>query len=291
MLRIYVDTNIWNALCDQAVDAKALLTSLGAKNAALVISPHTVYELARTFTGKRPTRKAQGMKLFSCVKAFFDLDILCSKELMELLHEEVLVYRQGITDIDPLLSRTDRTAESQEIDKLANGIVEERVEEFIAKRTQHAKSTRAAQIDHLANTQASKKKLLGVPESQLAQWLMSETLTRSGGDILCSHLERMFGPGPTTDYALALLRSPVGMAARALVRADLYYNWRCAHRDSNPPDLMDDMLHVLQAVYCDVYATADEKQSAYASLLLGPQTRVAIYDRQNPIDIWLLGLC
>ncbi len=54
---------------------------------------------------------------------------------------------------------------------------------------------------------------------------------------------------------------------------------------------MDDMLHVLQAVYCDVYVTADEKQSAYASLLLGPQTRVAIYDGQTPIDLWILGFC
>jgi predicted nucleic acid-binding protein len=90
MLRIYLDTNIWNAICNQVVDAKALLASLAAKNAALVISPHTVYELARTFTGKKPTGKVQGMKLFSCVNAFFDLDILCSKELMELLHEEVL---------------------------------------------------------------------------------------------------------------------------------------------------------------------------------------------------------
>jgi hypothetical protein len=177
------------------------------------------------------------------------------------------------------------------VNKLANGIVEGRVEEFIAKRTHHAKSTRAAQVDHLADRQALKEKLQRVPKSELSQWLMSETMTRSGGEILCSHLERMFGPGPTNDFALALLRSPVGRAARALVRADLYYNWRCAHRNSNPPDLMDDMLHVLQAVYCDVYATADKKQSEYASLLLGPQTRVAIYDGQTPIDRWLLGLC
>src|SRR5205823_5964432 len=49
---------------------------------------------------------------------------------------------------------------------------------------------------------------------------------------------------------------------------------------------MDDMLHVLQATYCDIYATAESKQSEYLSLLLD-RTRVAIYDRQTPIGRWL----
>src|SRR5262249_14286522 len=76
------ETNIWNAICDQAVAAKALVSSLAAKDATLAISPHLTYELARTFTGKRPTRETQGIKLFSCMKAFLDLDMPCSKELM-----------------------------------------------------------------------------------------------------------------------------------------------------------------------------------------------------------------
>ena len=65
-----------------------------------------------------------------------------------------------------------------------------------------------------------------------------------------------------------------------------YYNWRCATRGSNRFDLMDDMLHVLQATYCDIYATAEAKQSEYASHLLA-RTRVEIYGRQTPIDRWL----
>jgi hypothetical protein len=82
----------------------------------------------------------------------------------------------------------------------------------------------------------------------------------------------------------------VANVSRAIVRADLYSNWRCANRDSNPRDLVDDMLHVLQAVYSDIYATAEPKQSDYASLLLTPSTKVAIYDNNTRIDQWLLTL-
>src|SRR5215469_8621892 len=211
-MHFYAETNIWNAMCDQAVDAKGLVTSLAAKDATLVISPHITYELARTFRGKRPTRDTQGIKLFSCMKAFLDLDMPCSKELMELLHEEAFAYEQGKTTVDPLLDAADRGTVSEEVNKLANGIVEGRVGEFIAKRTQHAKDTRAAQADHLTHIQATKTTLLQVPESQLSSWLTSQAITRSGAEILCSHLLRIFGPGPTPEYALALLNSPVGRA-------------------------------------------------------------------------------
>jgi hypothetical protein len=64
MLLTYAETNIWNAICDQAVDAKALLASLAAKSTTLVSSPHITYELARTFTGKRSPRETQASTSF-----------------------------------------------------------------------------------------------------------------------------------------------------------------------------------------------------------------------------------
>jgi hypothetical protein len=87
----------------------------------------------------------------------------------------------------------------------------------------------------------------------------------------------------------ALLANPRFRFSRGVVRADLYYNWRCANRGSNPPDLIDDMFHVLNATYCDVYATKDKKQLEYAGLMLTADTRVEIYT-SGPVDQWLLGL-
>ena len=50
------------------------------------------------------------------------------------------------------------------------------------------------------------------------------------------------------------------------------------------------MLHVLQAIYCHFYATGEGKQTEYANLLLTARTKVAIYDRNTPIDQWLMSL-
>jgi hypothetical protein len=53
---------------------------------------------------------------------------------------------------------------------------------------------------------------------------------------------------------------------------------------------MDDMLHVLQAIYCHFYVTEESKQTQYASLLLTPAMRVAIYDHNSTVGAWLEGL-
>jgi len=106
---------------------------------------------------------------------------------------------------------------------------------------------------------------------------------------LTNHILRRFPDVPldeASEYATALLSKQMRFST-AMIRCDLYYNWRCANRGSVPRDLIDDVYHVLNAVYCDLYATAEANQGEYAHLLLSDNTRVAIYDRKTPIDEWL----
>ncbi len=285
---IYPDTNIWNYLAQRHIDERKLTETLATKNATLVLSAHHVYELARTFTGKAGTER--GVQLFSSIKKFLDLKVPCSKEVMEFLKEECYVFENGLQRIDPMLDASDHETVRREVDKLARGIVEGRVKEFIAKRTQFAVTTRVEQRDHFTARKTLKRELRAVSESDLFNWLQSVTMTTDGSVILSRHLERMLGPGPTPDYARRLLLSPASNAARGLVRADLYSNWRSANRGSNPKDLVDDMLHVLQSIYCDLYVTGEPDQAKYAGLLLTTKTKVRIYDGMTPIGQWLVAL-
>jgi hypothetical protein len=123
------------------------------------------------------------------------------------------------------------------------------------------------------------------------KWMPEETLTASGVSTLYKRFIKQIGPGATPEYVSNLLRFPLADACRGTVHADLYSNWKCARDGSNRVDLYDDMLHVLQAMYCDLYITEEKNQLRYASLLLTPRTRVEVYsDRKMPIDQWLLGL-
>lgn len=289
MKSIYLDTNIWNYFCDQKTDAAGLVAALASKDSVLVLGSHNVYELAKTFIGRNAQATVRGTELFSTIKTFLNQNIAIGAENMELLKLEVLAFGQNVSTIDPLIKGADYATVTTEVGKLAAGAVEGKVKDFLQKRSQFAADSRTEQIDHFAGRQDMKRRLNTIPETDLPQWLQTETVA-SGGPILASHLVRQFGPGPTSQYASKLLASPVANVSRSIVRADLYSNWRCANRDSNPRDLIDDMLHVLQAVYCDIYVTAEPKQLDYGSLLLTPNTKVAIYDGKKPIDQWLLSV-
>lgn len=288
---IYPDTNIWNRLCKQEENPLTVLNALSEQGATLTLSLHTIYELARTFTASKPTSKEQAVRLFSYIKQFLDGGIPCSKQLMDLVGDEAVAFGQGQTKINPLLSDEDRKLLCEEVDKLAAGNLEQRVPEFIQKRMAFAAETRQDQKNHFEGREKLKQYLLKVPETELPKWLQTETMTASGGAIMSKHLSRIAGDStPPPNWSISFLDSPVSVASKGVVRADLYYNWRCANRGSNPSDLMDDMLHVLQSAYCHFYVTEEPKQSQYAHLLKTPATRVAIYGHSSPVGTWLEDL-
>jgi hypothetical protein len=139
---IYPDANIWNRLCKQDEEPAQVLRTLSAKQATLVLSPHTIYELARAFTGSKADSKQNAIKLFSYIKKFLDAGIPCSKQLMELVGDEAAAFAQDQTRINPLMSDNDRKVLCEEIDKLAAGNLEQRVPDFIDKRRAFAAETR-----------------------------------------------------------------------------------------------------------------------------------------------------
>jgi len=268
-----------------------VIQALAAKGATLVLSPHTIYELARTFTGSKPNSKEQAVGLFSYIKRFLDAGVPCSKQLMDLVGDEAVAFGRGQSSINPLISDDARKVLCEEVDKLAANNLEQRVPDFIEKRTNSAADTREGQKKHFDGRQELKDYLLTVAEIDLPKWLLAETLTTAGIAIISRHLQRISGgSAPPSGWAWEFLQAPVSVASKGVVRADLYYNWRSANRGSNPSDLMDDMLHVLQAISYGLYVTGEQKQTKYAHLLLTPATRVAVYDHVEPVGKWLDGL-
>jgi hypothetical protein len=230
------------------------------------------------------------MTLFQCIEKFIKAGIVCSKQIMDLVGDEAVAYFQHQSSIDPLLDATGRAFTLTEVSKLAAGVVEPRVTGFISNRVAFAADSRTDQKDHFVENPAMKTKLTAIPGSALPGWLSAETIATQGQLIISDHLSRITRAVFSQSSARSFLSSAIANASKAVVRADLYSNWRCANRNSNPKDLLDDMLHVLQAVYSDIYVTEEAGQLDYAALLLPPSVKVAICDKTTPIDQCLLAL-
>ena len=261
-----------------------------------MISSHTLYEMARTFESGATASIERGKTLFSYLKGFVDLGIPCAKETMEILVAEMTALKFRNAHVEAFLNQADYILLRREVDRLAfgnSGEAAEKLKNFIRERRQLASNSRAKQSVHLQHRTDTKQALKNVRPEDLMKWLEAQTGTSVAVDLLADHLRNQFPDAPTnelTEWATALLSIPFGRMARSIIKSDLYYNWRCANRESNPSDLLDDMHHVLNAMYCEIYATAESRQAEYAQLLLTPATRVRTYDGGAPIDQWLLSL-
>lgn len=286
-MRIYLDTNVWNILCDEGIEPRQLLKALTDGGRELALSAHALYELTKAFRAS----PGRGCKLLSYLKDFVDANIPCCKDNMELLAAEMWALQLRTSSVDAFLSERDYPLLKQEVDRLARGDqLGEHATKFITERHHFAAVTRESQSQHLQKRPDTKSSLKAIAPGELQDWLQRETFGPVGVRLLTNHIMGRFPEAPAAEareYASALLRSPLGRLSRTLVRSDLYYNWRCARRNSNPKDLIDDMYHVLNASHCDVYATAEERQREYAALLLPAGTSVAIYDPAVSVCRWI----
>jgi DNA mismatch endonuclease (patch repair protein) len=288
---IYLDTNIWNRLFEQQVNPQKLLDDLRHRNATLAISGQTIYELGRTFL-RQPQK---GQDLFSYLKHYVDAGIVFVRDNMDQLDGEIEAVH-NVSSYVIAFYKPDGDgykALKTEVDKLAHGVFDEMAHQHISNREQFSKVTRADQKTHFEDKPEMKERLKSISDGEFPKWLDNESISNSGTAILTRHLLRAYtrlDANTAVHAAETLLNIKPSRISKGLVRADLYYNWRCARRESNPSDLIDDMYHVLNASYCDVYSTAEPGQGAYAALLLNGWTKVAIYDGSTPVDEWLLSL-
>jgi hypothetical protein len=226
--------------------------------------------------------------LFTYVNQYLSERIPLARVNMELLAAEMWALQQGSSVPEILLNHDDYETTRVEIEKLARGEISKRIREHIDTRITSAAAIRSGQIAFLNDSPDVKQQLTDVSPEQLPQWLDRELRTQAAGEHLAAQIKEYF-PEATTqetrEWANALLSSPTGRVSKAI-----YYNWRCAHRESVGRDVFFDSNHILNANYADVYATKESKQAEYAGLLLTPATRMAVYDGTHEVERWLTAL-
>lgn len=121
---LYLDTNLWNKLCEQSIVPRELVTRLRTEDWDLVFSPHLRYELAKTCRSRRHQAMEKARLLFSYLEEFLILGIPCAKQLADLLREEVRHVCAQIPTVECFYRDGVYEREAPEIRKLAIGNID-----------------------------------------------------------------------------------------------------------------------------------------------------------------------
>jgi hypothetical protein len=263
-LLIYLDTNLWNTLCDQGVSPARMIEELAVKDARLILGNEAVYEMAKTFRDSGDGGLARGIDLFSYVYRYLFEQIPLVRVNMELVASEMWALQRGSLVPEIFLNSDDYEITRLELERLSRGEVSQRVKDHIETRAASAEAIRSGQIAYLKDWPHVKRQLSDISSEEFPPWLEGELPSQAAREHLAGHIGEYF-PEATVEesieWAQALLRSPVGRVSKSIVRRTLYYNWRCAHRESVGRDVYFDSNHILNANYADVYATKESKQA------------------------------
>jgi len=287
---LYLDTMLWNELCDEGLKAEQLMSMLADRGAELVISTQLVYELAKTFQSNKENSQERGKALFRYLNQFVEKRIRCLKMNRDILIEEVRRANSALSTVVPYLRADDYERLRQEVKKLSRGVFDSKADQFISARKNIARSVRSNIVRSM--------EVLRFVKEVCGRLSFEEFLERFGGthaaDMVELHLLALI---PSADrrklrrVAKKLAASSKYRLSHALVRADLYLHWRSARGESLPRDAQDDCYHLVNSAYCDTYATKDQYQKTYAPHVLR-ETTVAIYDSSSSLSDWfclLLG--
>jgi hypothetical protein len=286
---LYLDTSIWNALCDQQVDARTLLSNLADRNARLVLGPNVVYELAKTFGANTPGMSERGRTLFSYLQRFVRANISVFNEPAVLLRQEAARAAGEIDRVEVFWNQANYSSLLSAVDNLSQGEFDENAKLFIKNRKSAARQTRFDMSGHLASRPALAQALERVNEDSLRPWIDREAKGPGGRRVLQSQLAIVFERRPDrklTLLAKKLLANRRYRISHALVRSAVYLNWRSAHRGSIRSDVPDDAYHGVNACYCDVFVTTEPDQAFHADLV-NSNVRAISYDASVPLAVWL----
>jgi hypothetical protein len=282
---IYLDTTLWNKLFERAVDPASLTSILKQRGWELAISPHLLYELAKSFRGQRAESRQKAIPLFSYVARFLDFPLACVKQVPDLLVEEVKVAAGQLPRIEPFYQGADRDRMTNEIRRLATGYVDPRFDSMYELRTGQVSDFR----EQLKADAQQRKAQTETESATPLEGFIQNNLIEPGRSMLGMHIAKNFDLSPKEVRRLArkILSARRFRLCHALVRADLYLNWLRSRGRTVARDTLDDCYHIENAAHCDAYVTDDMRQDFFADSIL-PVTSVRIHDKKAPLLEWLI---
>jgi hypothetical protein len=288
---IYFDTTIWNVLADQNPAAPDVCQSLAELGLEITLGLNAYFEMLRSFYGKRPDA---GKKLFACLHQFLSSGVRIIRTWEELLIREARNALENTVSVDLLCDPDWHSQLLLAARDLSSGRPHPGTRELTVRREEQSKGVRNSAGQNIFSQPEMVSDFQSVDPANLSQLLDEESRGICGRRLLAKYLSDIF-PMFKMELSVApeelagrLLQSTSNHVAHAIVRNDIYQNWRAARGKTVRPCVPDDSYHVVNAAYCEVFVTEDRDGQGDAAKYSIPGIRVLVYgNRAIPVADWL----
>ena len=285
---IYLDTMLWNRLYEQSPYVEQLVRRLSARGLTMVFSPHLRYELSKTFVSTRARKKEIAADLFGYVQRFVKLQIPCVKQVIDLFREEIRHASGQTNKVECFYEGDLYQREAIEISKLASGQLDSSAGRVLDFRSSQVRSFRSESPERGLVW----RRLMDSGRGATFADSLEVTLRELGLGCLRKHVSNVFPELRQKEarrIARKLFSSRRYRLSHALIRGDLYLDWRCFRTGVLARDAADDCYHIENAAYCDFYATGEQSQESYANEMLS-MTEIRVHNDRVPVEEWLASL-
>jgi hypothetical protein len=139
---VYLDTVIWNLLCNSSINPQSLRSKLNSNGLEVVFSPHVFYELAKSFVGARQASRQNAPPLLQRFRSFVVAGFPCIQQTPHLLRQEARAANNEQKTLSIFETPENCAFLLQEADKLSEGIFDERADAFVSYRKRQVQTFR-----------------------------------------------------------------------------------------------------------------------------------------------------
>jgi hypothetical protein len=287
---IYLDTVLWNRLYDDKISPSKLIADLRGRQSFIAVSVFVFHELLKTFSN--PANSERGQQLMAFFFEFVNQATYVVKDNFLMIPAEVRSMSSG-APVEPFHMSNEFAGFKKVVNRLASGGFVQQDREHLRFQKQWAEGCREASANISKQFPHTIKRFKEISGEGLAEFLHKESMTLDAVAFLIPAVRNaydQFSPEQIDKTARKLLTIPAKRFARGCASAGLYNQWRFVNFGSVPKDIPEDITHILDSVYCDVYATSEAKQAEYAHMLVTTNTKIKLFQNECPIDEWIVNL-
>ena len=255
MKKVYIDVSIINSAHLEGIGGLQLIYHLRMKDLNPATSSFTIYDIIRAYDNRNSYQRAQLM--LSIIKYINPLYVVLTKDLLE---QEIAHFRRG-TPVSPFLDHLDQATFRFEVENLARGCSDDESKRFIKNCVSEMKAGFPRISKDYLNTMREDTKAKNLVANRILTFYDLINFYRKGKEIsrlISLILENSVSPSEIEELAFNLDSFPV---LRSIVYSNCYLIFlHITKGTSHSVDMIDDYRHIIDASYCNIFLTADEKQ-------------------------------